>query len=309
MVWRKLKSNTGASIIMALLLFLVCAVIGAVVLTAGTAASGRVSGLTEMDQRYYAVSSAAELLAREIKGKTVTIVRERRLEEQTGTRYLVTKVLDENGDWTGEETETPETPVKESSESSYHLRVNTTEFPANDGSGNKQWALAESGITVTADDVQSFLTKLAVELMFRRGPSGSYLPYNTESAMNYGFSGGSAGGKLALKPKNNDSGEDLEALYIEGSYELKTDGTLVLLLEQDGFQIELRFQPKVSDTGLVTSTPRITGTDVSYFTNSDDYKVTQTTETIYSRETTIEWKLSGLRKVTAVEEQTGGGTP
>ena len=70
-----IRSRSGASLSMALLLFLVCAVIGAVVLTAGTAAAGRVSRLAEMDQRYYSVSSAAQLLAEELSGKTVTVVK------------------------------------------------------------------------------------------------------------------------------------------------------------------------------------------------------------------------------------------
>lgn len=67
----KLRSQRGASITIALLLFLVCTVIGSVVLAAGTASSGRVSDLARMDRRYYAVASAAQLLARELSGKEV----------------------------------------------------------------------------------------------------------------------------------------------------------------------------------------------------------------------------------------------
>ena len=70
----KLKSRTGASITFALLLFLVCAVVGSVVLTAGTAAAGRAGDLTKMDQRYYAVTSAAELLRDLMEGESVTVV-------------------------------------------------------------------------------------------------------------------------------------------------------------------------------------------------------------------------------------------
>lgn len=59
---RKLRSDNGASLSMALLLFLICAAIGAIVLTAATASAGRLSSLAEMEQRYYSVSSAVELL-------------------------------------------------------------------------------------------------------------------------------------------------------------------------------------------------------------------------------------------------------
>lgn len=70
---QKLKSQTGASITFALLLFLVCAVVGSVVLTAGTAAAGRMSELAKMDQRYYSVTSAAQLLRDTMDGKQVSV--------------------------------------------------------------------------------------------------------------------------------------------------------------------------------------------------------------------------------------------
>ena len=59
---KKLNSQRGASITWALLIFLVCAVVGSAVLVAGTAAAGRMSKLAENDQRYYAVTSTAGLL-------------------------------------------------------------------------------------------------------------------------------------------------------------------------------------------------------------------------------------------------------
>ena len=72
---QKLNSQTGASISFALLLFLVCAVVGSVVLVAGTSAAGRVSRLPEMDQRYYSVTSAAGLLCDTLSGETVTLTK------------------------------------------------------------------------------------------------------------------------------------------------------------------------------------------------------------------------------------------
>lgn len=70
---KRRRSERGASITFALLLFLVCAVIGSVVLTAGTAASGRLSRLSEMDRRYYCVSSAAALLRDCLDGQPATV--------------------------------------------------------------------------------------------------------------------------------------------------------------------------------------------------------------------------------------------
>ncbi len=71
---KKLNSQRGASLTFALLLFLVCAVVGSVVLVAGTAASGRMSKVAEMDQRYYSVNSAARLLIDMIDDETVMII-------------------------------------------------------------------------------------------------------------------------------------------------------------------------------------------------------------------------------------------
>jgi len=64
----KIRSRRGASLTFALLLFLVCAVVGSVVLVAGTAASGRLAELAESEQRFYAVNSAAELIVSQLCG-------------------------------------------------------------------------------------------------------------------------------------------------------------------------------------------------------------------------------------------------
>jgi len=71
----KLKSRRGASITYALLIFLICAVASSIVIVAGSAASGRMANVPQSDQRYYAVTSAAELLKGLIDGKTVVITK------------------------------------------------------------------------------------------------------------------------------------------------------------------------------------------------------------------------------------------
>ena len=73
----KIKSQRGASITFALLLFLVCAMVSGVVIVAATTAGGRMSNLPDIDQRYYAVSSAAELLGNALDEQVVTVVKSR----------------------------------------------------------------------------------------------------------------------------------------------------------------------------------------------------------------------------------------
>ncbi len=73
----KLRSRTGASITFALLLFLVCAVLCSVILSAATAASGRMAGVAQRDQRYFAVTSACEMMRDMVGGEdsAVTVVK------------------------------------------------------------------------------------------------------------------------------------------------------------------------------------------------------------------------------------------
>ena len=70
---KKLRSQYGASITFALLLFLVCAALCSVIIVAATSSAGRMSNLAETDQRYYAVTSAAELM-KDLLKEPVSIV-------------------------------------------------------------------------------------------------------------------------------------------------------------------------------------------------------------------------------------------
>ena len=72
---------------MALFLFLVCAVVGSVVLTAGTAAAGRRAQIESSDQRYYSVTSAADLVKDLMTDGSVETVRKH--EKKTVTVYTI----------------------------------------------------------------------------------------------------------------------------------------------------------------------------------------------------------------------------
>lgn len=66
----KLKSNSGATVLIALVFFLLCAVAGSVLLAAGTTSSGRMAGLVYQEQAYYSVSSAARMFRDVIENET-----------------------------------------------------------------------------------------------------------------------------------------------------------------------------------------------------------------------------------------------
>jgi len=86
----KIKTQRGASITFALLLFLVCAIISSIVIVAATAVGGRASQMAELDQRYYAVNSAAELLRDVLEKQIITVT--------TGTETEETHNYTKDGD-------------------------------------------------------------------------------------------------------------------------------------------------------------------------------------------------------------------
>lgn len=67
------QSQRGASLPLALLLFLICAMTASIVLAAGTMAAGRSSNMAESDQAYYSVVSAVNLFRDELEGHEVTV--------------------------------------------------------------------------------------------------------------------------------------------------------------------------------------------------------------------------------------------
>lgn len=87
-VLQKLKSEYGATLSMALMLFMICAVAGAIILAAATVASGRFSQLTESDARYYTVISSAELLAQELAETPVEIAQTRTVKKDSHGNIL-----------------------------------------------------------------------------------------------------------------------------------------------------------------------------------------------------------------------------
>lgn len=102
----KIRETTGASLSLALLFFVLCAVAGSVILSAATTVPGRLPGLVSKEQRSYAVDSAARLLADYFKkaGK-LSIIEKRTVNEYLRTTTTTTETTDDNGD-TVEDTDT-----------------------------------------------------------------------------------------------------------------------------------------------------------------------------------------------------------
>ena len=98
---KKVKNNSGATILMALLLILLATAVGAAVLTAAVSAARHLRSDREAQQNYLTVSSAAELIRDSINGQTY---------ERTLTAWRTTTYNEETGEATVKEGRTLNAP-------------------------------------------------------------------------------------------------------------------------------------------------------------------------------------------------------
>lgn len=274
-MYSKIRSNRGASLSFALLLFLVCTVVGSVVLAAGTASAGRMSKLGESDQSYYSVTSAAQFLAKELSDKEVKIVRT--YEETTETEYEISS--DESLVRTG----TPPTVTS----------VYTTVLQRKLASGLGY----EDVITKTRngdepeepfflDETGSFLSERAIYYLLGRPGI-----CNNTDAMNASFAGGIAddtGGTFTIEHEYHN-----DILKITGKYKVNVDGTIVLTLwdVNNRYSLAVTLQPDFDEnTRSYTRNEPATLDDPS----TGIYKSKTIRTTI--KESTVFWKLGSITK-------------
>ena len=289
-VCRKLRGRRGASITFALLLFLVCAVVGSVVLTAGTAASGRLSRLPEQDRRYYAVTSAAGLFRDALDGQSYTV-----------TRTLTTLDADTL------------TRVYDSSQGEPVLLSETTNtqtglYPAY--SATLRLPDGTSGPLGTEDRAVSLLADAILTYVF--GPKAEGERFDTEAAWN-----AAPGGALpepwtmTLRPTDESLGDGLD---VDVTAELRADGALALTFVNadaggDRFTLTLTMTAQVNDDSDTPAkgSAAVTPTDPEYGQapvggtvnrSETQYEVTtvQKTRQTQTKTTTITWTAGDVRK-------------
>ena len=280
---RKLRSEKGASITFALLLFLVCAMVSSVVIVAATTASGRMSNLAEIDQRYYAVSSAAELLGATLNGKSVKVV-----EEQTQT---TTTAYDASGNVVG-------TPSK-----SYNPTIPSILFYDDEDTmpRNESYSILTSTAAILTENDQ----------LFETGSGGG-------DGDGDGDGGGGDGGDVPTPSSTDDfpkrtalsltasgggdavSG-DLGLLKVYIYEELAKDGTLTFYVSKPlsdgdagpstlGYTLRMIFEPEKTEdivSHVEHGSPVLTG-------SNGGYKITDK-ETI-TKTIVYKWTLIGVKK-------------
>lgn len=252
---QKINSTKGASIIMALFLFLICATVGAIVITAASVAAGRRAGIEEADQRYYSVSSAARLFKDLIDGQTVEVER-----TKTEKQYITYKLVQDRHGISERQGE-PSTAAAVEYKNSLNDYYNGTGTPA-----------------VTPED-KSILMEAA---------AGLFAGYDNEDN-NYGFESeieGSDDAVYELKITHPDIADEKEAdaLGVDVEFTVKDSGNLEVVVSKkkpngDTYSIKEEFMLVLKeDTTTETdeSTPEITKTGEKKETIEGREEITET---------------------------------
>ena len=277
---QKIRSRSGASIAIALLLFLVCAAVGAVVLTAGTAAAGHASQQEEMDRRYYSVLSAAELVRDQLDGKTYII---ERIETVTDSKAGTYK----------------------DGEIQWGPSSSTTDYDDT----NCKFSKDKEGKIVEDKDVDrpdSLLSEAVYQYVY--GEESKYAIEGYKSNIGYDASPCNKKDNLVTMTLPPPSGS--KALPVKMTVDLKPDGSLLITLvnlKEDGdpapagsaFKMELTMNAAFSDN---SDAPSVHSSSSS---KSDGDTITITTETVTTKTSKISWTAGPVRVVSAAAAEGG----
>lgn len=69
-ILKKIKSESGASLVLAILVFLICALVGSTILAAATASSGTITSAWQNDKDVYTLKSTEKILEQSFTDKT-----------------------------------------------------------------------------------------------------------------------------------------------------------------------------------------------------------------------------------------------
>ena len=310
---KKLRSREGASLTFALLAFLVCAAVSAVLVAAGMASAGRLSGLAEADQRYYAVTSAAQLFCDAIgESKSYSV-------ECTEIKKTLTDIIYTFNPITGEMTPSG-SPVAEPTV--YKLRMVPKDAFDED---NKTEGTQTSNPALNSTDPPSALMEAALYYIFGDQIS---VPENDEAneLVQYIYvhkvKPGAGTKKLSktFQIKESTNNATYLGLTVDVKMDIAPDGSMLLtfsnhltdeqIAKNEGtyyMQVELGVKA-VTTENYSEKEENVTGyplykPDEKYY--EEKYETFKTTV----RTTTITWSVGNVSKVyKSAEAPEGGGT-
>lgn len=304
-VFKKIRSRKGASITFALLAFLVCAVIGSVVLSAAIASSGRVSGLAEMDQRYYAVTSAAQLFSDALDRQNFTI--ERKLTQND--YYTQNFSKDSEGKLQAGTKSGPLAPTSEYA-SAYPYKTYTNSMAVN--------RMKEDGIQKVETDTfqlidgtsaaQGFLAEAALYYVLQGKTAAADLAdawnYTPGFARDWDFT-------VKASTGSGDDSAEITSLRVDVEAKMKADGTIDLKFSnREGkddtlFAVTLTLKASIRDN---SASPNVSEESHVFTTQASDAEGNEidgsyTEDTIVTTTTTktteITWTVTEIKKVAA----------
>ena len=285
---KKLRSRKGASLTFALLAFLVCAVISAVLLASASASAGRLSGLVKSDQRYYAVNSAAQLFCDALKDQQFTIERTEK------TPYTLTTTVTHTGGH-----ENKNTPVREDGTKTYSIDMafNAGALP--------------SSCTGTVSDVieKSIMTEAALYYVFGDSIySSTSMPGLVKDAFANSV-GNQKTWTFELKQYSATpagAGEETPAdlLAVDAQFTMDTSGNIVIRFQNQAapvYKIEVTLSATVSNSDNSTNPGKTSITTYGETVPLEDgyqYDIVENTTETIEKSTTISWMVTDVKKVT-----------
>lgn len=256
----KLHSRTGASMLIALLFFLVAMTVGVVVLTAASANAGRVKRNRDEQQKYLAVASAAGLLREDITGDPcLTFIGSyRRIDTEIVTYH----------EWKNPETGEVSTWTTTEHTTGYEKDASDESAPLSDSDGT---GLDENSKLLTNEIVSLDDTYYAtVPELLCAAPT-----QNLEKDLEF---------------KEND---ELDIPAVEGKLTIQTDGN-----ERYTIRVQLNSQRDGVSSNAMTMVfaPKVSGPEVAVSTKSWNAGDSHYTEVTTTYKTTVTWDKPVIRK-------------
>lgn len=307
----KLRSRKGASLTFALLAFLVCAVISAVLLASASAATGRLSNLAETDQRYYAVTSAAQLFCDELEGQEFDIVREETnyqvnvrayYTDNNGTTYGRSATSEEIETWFG-----TDVSDKKVHPNAYTFYATGLSAPIDDTDSDtiadirSKSMLANAALTyvlgVPTEGLGGVVNEFSVEAAYGKVPGS---PFKVGSENKDEIKIGEFKLDFDITGSEDTAADTVPDIYAVAK--LRKDGSIVIEFSNKGdpegkiYTVTVTLSAEVTDNSAL---PPATSSDSYAFRfdpfNAISYESTVTT-TVKTKTTTIKWSVTDIRK-------------
>lgn len=236
----KMQEHTGASLSLALLFFVLCAVAGSIVLTAASTALGRTQGVAKKDQRSYAVESAAALLSGEFRDLGVLQITEKRTVNQyVRTMKTTTTKTNDNGTPNNTDDDVTETHTETESETFYTVYYGdpkddspiTCAFVSPDGtekkdSEHKNWIVSSLFDVSNASTNNKVSNLYAKNNEYEEKRTAPAVTINKSNSELYDYQNSSEVWNLPVLSGGNGTKRETFTISVNDNDKLKVDGEI-----------------------------------------------------------------------------------